>query len=309
MKKTNIKVFAPATVANVGCGFDIMGFALKEIGDEITLSLRSDKKLNIRSISGADIPTDPEKNVATVALKKMLDEINESIGFDIDIVKKVHPGSGLGSSASSSAGVVVAANKLLGSPCSTTELISYAMEGEKLVSSKPHADNVGPAILGGFVIIRGYHPLDVISIDYPEDLHVTIAHPQIEIKTAEAKKMLKDRIPLDDAITQWGNVAGLVTGLITKDLDLIGRSLQDVIIEPVRSILIPLYNESKAAALNAGALGYNISGSGPSMFAFSKNLASAQKIQKAIERIYAQANIPVQYHLSQINKQGVIEIH
>lgn len=299
-----IKVFAPATVANVGCGFDIMGFALCDLGDEITLTVRNDNKLVIRNITGANIPTDPEKNVATVALKKMLSDLNEDIGFDIDIVKKVYPGSGLGSSASSSAGIVVAANKLLGDPCSATELVSWAMEGEKLVSGKPHADNVGPSIMGGFTVIRGYNPLDIFPINYPKDLCVTIAFPQIEIKTAEAKKMLKERVLLEDAVTQWGNVAGLVAGLITNDYDLISRSMQDVIIEPVRSILIPFYDKAKKAALDAGALGYNISGSGPSMFALSKDLGTAEKIKKSIEGVYVPREVPVKYHICNINSKG-----
>ncbi len=300
-----IKVFAPATVANVACGFDIMGFALEGVGDVITVEKTGNGKLEIGEILGANgIPTDPEKNVSTVSVKAMLDRLGKQEGFKISIEKKVKPGSGLGSSASSSAGAVVAVNELLGNPFSRKELVEFAMEGEKAASEKPHADNVAPSILGGFTVIKGYDPLDVFTIDYPEDLYATVIFPEVEVKTADAKKILKSQINLSDAITQWGNVAGLTAGLITKDYDLIARSLKDVIVEPVRSMLIPCYDQVKEAALEAGALGCNISGSGPSIFALSKGKETAEKVGTAMGEVFKSIDIDFDKYISTINAKG-----
>ncbi|MDH5397896.1 MAG: homoserine kinase [Cyclobacteriaceae bacterium] len=302
-----VKVFAPATVANVGCGFDVMGLALEGIGDEITITQRADSKIVISKITGADLPYDPNNNVVGAALKALLAEHDQAIGVDIEIDKKVMPGSGLGSSASSSAGIVVAANILLGNPFSKNDLVRFAMEGERLASKKPHADNVAASIYGGFVLIRSISPLDIIPINYPDNLVITIAHPQIEVKTAEAKKMLKESVRLDDAITQWGNTAGLVAGLMKGDYDLIGRSIMDVVAEPIRSLLIPFYHEAKQKAREAGAIGFNISGSGPAMFAITNDLGKAEKIKSVLHHIYESNGIPINCYISGISSGGVSE--
>ncbi|UII28033.1 homoserine kinase [Fulvivirga maritima] len=299
-----IKVFAPATVANVGPGFDVLGLALDGIGDELEV-IKSDKGIKINPIPGfEDLPLDPKKNVIGVAIQALLDEARLSDGFEINVKKRVMPGSGLGSSASSSAAAVFAANELLGQPFSKQELVKFAMEGERCASGKAHADNVTPALLGGFTIVRSYSPLDVINVPYPKDLHVVVVHPQIEVKTSDSKRILKKDVSLETAISQWGNVAGLIAGLATENYELIGRSLEDYIVEPIRSVLIPGYDKAKKLALDNGALGCSISGSGPSIFALTKGKAIAEKIGEAFTNYYSLLEIDHKVYLSAINAEG-----
>ncbi|MBL6449807.1 homoserine kinase [Fulvivirga sp. 29W222] len=305
-----IKVFAPATVANVGPGFDIFGLALEGIGDELEVSLRDDSQIKILPIEGyEDLPTDPSLNVAGVAIQSMLDELDSQQGFEIVIKKRVMPGSGLGSSASSSAAAVYAANELLGRPFSKKELVPFAMEGEKATSGKAHADNVTPSLLGGFTLVRSYTPLDVVSIPFPAELYVAVVHPQIEVKTSDSKRILKREVALDMAISQWGNVAGLVTGLACGDFDLIGRSLEDRIVEPIRSVLIPGYEDAKQHALASGALGCSISGSGPSIFALTEGKAMAEKVAQAFDKYYTDLGIEHKVYISGINAEGAKTIN
>lgn len=302
-----IKVFSPATVSNVGCGFDVMGFALNGAGDEITIRKTSAPGLKITAIHGAEnLPFEAEKNVATIAVQALLDALDSKpdTGFEFEITKTVKPGSGLGSSGSSSAGAVFGVNELLGRPFTKHELIPFAMKGEAAISGQAHADNVAPAMLGGFVLVRDYHPLDVIQLDYPENLYCTVVHPQIEIKTSDSRKMLRRQISLEKAITQWGNVGGLVSGLAKGDYGLISRSLKDVVAEPVRSMLIPYFAEAKQAALEAGALGCSISGSGPSIFALSEGKTTAEATGRAFEKLYTDAGIDALVYISAINKKG-----
>jgi homoserine kinase len=303
----SIKVFAPATVANVACGFDVMGFALREIGDELILRKKSEPGFSISAIHGTDsLSTNPKENVVTVAAKALVDQLETKpgFGFEFELTKKVKPGSGLGSSASSSAAAVFGVNELLGRPFTRKELVPFAMEGERLASGIPHADNVAPSLLGGFILIRSYDPLDIISLNYPDDLYATVVHPQIEIKTADAKKMLRKQIELKDAITQWGNIGGLVSGLASADYELIGRSLQDVIAEPIRGMLIPSFYEAKKTAMEAGALGCSISGSGPSIFALSRGEEIAQKVAEKFKELFHQIGLDNYVHVSNINTQG-----
>jgi len=300
-----ITVFAPSTVANVGCGYDIMGFALEKVGDLITIEKNNNAELKIRDILGCEgLPYEPEKNVATVAIKALLDDLNLSNGYDVTIQKKMHPGSGLGSSASSAAGAVFAVNALLEEPLNKEKLIPYAMEGERVASEHAHADNVAPALLGGFTIIRSYDPLDIISIKYPEELKVLIIYPLIEVKTSSAKRILRQQLELKTAIKQWGNVAALTAGLINNDYDLIKKSINDYVAEPYRSILIPLYDEAKKVALDNGALGYNISGSGPSMFSFCQSVEEAEVIESKIKKLYKDHLIDCMSLISPINPRG-----
>lgn len=301
----SIKVFSPASVANVSCGYDIFGFALESIGDEIILTKRKDSKLVITDVQGADLPTSPDKNVATVAISSLLERLHSAQGFDLQIRKNVNPGSGLGSSASSAAGAAFAANLLLGEPFSKSELIVDAMAGEIVASQSAHADNVSPAMLGGFTVVRSCEPeVDVFQIDYPEDLVVLIIFPQTQIKTAEAKRMLGDTIPLNKARTQWGNVAGLAIGMMKQDWGLIQRSLVDVVAEPVRKTLIPHYEDVKEIAMKHGALGFNISGSGPSMFSFFRSEEAARAGIAEVREIYDRLSIESFFHISRINPKG-----
>ena len=298
-----IRIFAPATVANVGPGFDILGLALEGIGDEIEMSLSANEGIRI-VMPGSDLPSDPNLNVAGVAVQALLDDLNITQGVDMKIHKKVLPGSGLGSSASSAAGAVYALNELLGTPYSRPALVKFAMAGEAASSGKAHADNVAPSLMGGFTLVRSYDPLDVINLVYPESMIVVVVHPQIEVKTADSKKILRKDVPMEMAIKQWGNVAGLVAGLASSDYTLISRSLQDAIVEPVRSMLIPAFAQLKEAAKEGRALGCSISGSGPSVFALCTHMDQAREIGSRFQKIYHDLNIEQQVHISTINKEG-----
>lgn len=285
-----ITVDCPATVANLVCGFDILGMALQDPCDKITMRLRDEPGIVIRHNDAYDLPTEPAKNVAGVALLDMLQAIPEPVGLELEITKNIKPGSGLGSSAASSAGAVVAANKLLGNPFSSLDLVRFAMAGEKLASGVKHADNIAPGIMGGVTLIRSIFPLDIVSLQAPP-LFVTVVHPQIEVRTSDARQILRKEVLLKNAIRQWGNIAGLVAGLLQGDYDLIGRSLEDVIIEPVRSILIPGFDEVKAGSREAGALGGGISGSGPSIFMLSKDRNTAETVATLMADTYQRIGI------------------
>lgn len=300
-----IKVFTPATIANISCGFDILGLCLDTVGDEMIIRKVSTKGVKITNITGQDLPYELNKNVAGVSALALLENIDENVGFEIEIHKKIKPGSGIGSSAASAAGVVFAMNELLGKPFSSLELISFAMQGEKLASGSAHADNVAPALLGGFTLIRSYEPLDVLKIDSPKDLFASVIHPQIELKTSDARSVLKEQVPLKNLVKQMGNLGGLISGLYTSDYQLISRSLHDEIIEPNRSILIPKFEQVKKAAITNGALGAGISGSGPSIFALCKGEESAQKVGEAMAEVYHKTLIDFDIHVSKINQKGI----
>ncbi|WP_419212115.1 homoserine kinase [Maribacter sp. X9] len=305
MKANEIKVFCPATIANISCGFDVLGVALDAVGDEMTVRKIEEKGIKITKLIGQDLPMETHKNVAGVAGLALLLASDYDGGFEIEINKKIKPGSGIGSSAASSAGAVWAMNHLLGNPFQSTELVRFAMEGERLASDVAHADNVAPALFGGFTLVRSYEPLDIVPIPAPADLFATIIHPQIEIKTSDSRKILKTTISMETGIKQWGNVGGLIAGLFMEDYDLIGRSLVDHIVEPIRSILIPGFDEVKKASLKAGALGAGISGSGPSIFALSKGNETALKVADAMKKVYEQIGIDYEIHVSKINMDGV----
>lgn len=305
MNQSEIKVFCPATVANVSCGFDVLGVALDSVGDEMVVRKVPQKGIKITKLTGQDLPKETLNNVAGVAGNAFLLASDYDGGFEIEIDKRIKPGSGIGSSAASSAGAVWAMNQLLGNPFGKTELVKFAMEGERLASDVAHADNVAPALFGGFTLVRSYSPLDIIAIPAPTELYVTVIHPQIEIKTSDSRKILKTTISMETGIKQWGNVGGLVAGLFKQDYELIGRSLEDHIVEPIRSILIPGFDEVKKVSLDAGALGSGISGSGPSIFAFSKGNDTAIKVGNAMKTVYDKIGIAYEIHISKINMEGV----
>ena len=303
-----IKVFCPATIANVSCGFDVLGLALDSVGDEMTVRKTSEKGIRISKITGQDLPLETEKNVSGVAGLALLAKSGFDGGFEIEIDKRIKPGSGIGSSAASSAGAVWAMNELLDRPFSKLELVQFAMQGEKLASDVAHADNVAPAIYGGFTLVRSYDPLDIIPIPTPSELYATVIHPQIEIKTSDSRKILKTTISMQQGIQQWGNLGGLIAGLFQNDYDLIGRSLHDHIVEPIRSILIPAFDDIKADAIKAGALGSGISGSGPSIFALSKGEEVAKQVAESMKEIYQNIGVDFDIHISKINSQGIKKI-
>lgn len=300
-----IKLFCTATIANVSCGFDVLGLALDNVGDEMVIRKVAKKGVTITKIVGQTLPLETHKNVAGVAALALLAKVDTEFGFEIEIYKNIKPGSGIGSSAASSAGAVFGINELLDRPFSNHDLIEFAMQGERLASGVAHADNVAPALLGGFTLVKSTEPLEVLKIHTPSELYATVIHPQIEVKTSDSREILRNSVPLKTAIKQWGNVGALISGLYTEDYELIGRSLEDHIVEPIRSILIPAYDAVKEESLKAGALGAGISGSGPSIFALSKGLENATNVGVAMKSVYEKVGIDYDIHISKINTEGI----
>ncbi len=300
----SVKIQAPATVANVACGFDIMGFALEAPHDELIVRKTNRPGLRLSDKTGLGLPLDPRANTAGQAALALLEHLGSQQGFELEFTRKISPGSGIGSSAASAAAAVFGVNLLLGEPFDRQGLVQFAMQGEAVASGSAHADNVAPAVMGGFVLIRGYAPLDLVRLPYPKELHCAIVHPEIEIRTQDARRILKQHIPLKTAIEQWGNVAGLVAGLTLGDLGLIGRSLKDVVVEPVRSVMLPNFAQVKRGALEAGALGCSISGSGPSLFALCDGREVATRVAASFRDAFREMEIPCQTYVSRINELG-----
>lgn len=301
-----ISIFAPATVANVASGFDVLGFALETPGDAVTLSRVPGGKVTVTSIEGdgGKLPRDPEKNTAAVAVSAFLENIDAPFGMEIRLKKMMPLSSGLGSSAASAVAAVFGANLLPGSPLSVRELLPFTLAAEKVACGSAHADNVAPSLLGGFVLIRSYDPLDVIQLPVPRGLTCVIAHPHTEVRTADARAILKKEIRLADAVRQWGNLAALVAALFNGDLQLLGRSLHNVIAEPARSLLIPGFKSVKEAALAAGALGCSISGSGPSVFALCASRESARKCGDGMAAAFREAGLDSDIYISEVSTRG-----
>jgi homoserine kinase len=301
-----IRAFAPATVANVSCGFDIFGFAVDEPGDEVVLTLTKEPGVVITKITGDDgrLSTEPEKNTAGVGVLTLLQGLGSSQGVAIELHKKLPLGSGMGSSAASSVAALVGLNHLLGEPFNRKELLPFAMEAERVACGSAHADNVAPSLLGGFVLIRGYSPLDVVNIPTPPNLFCVLIHPHVELKTSDSRQVLRQSISLKDAITQWGNIAGLVAGLMKPDYGLIGRSLNDVVAEPIRAVLIPGFDIIKGLAAREGALGCGISGSGPTIFALCMEREQAHRVGKVIQEQFATYKLNSEVYVSRINQEG-----
>lgn len=302
----SIKVFAPATVANVVCGFDILGFAVNEPGDELIMEMTNKPGVNIISIEGDEgkLPLDPIKNTVSATVISLLKHLGkEEIGLNIKLKKMMPMGSGLGSSSASAVAGLFAANELLGKPLSKLELLPFAMEGEALACGHGHADNVAPALFGGFTLIKSYEPLEVISLPVPK-LYCALLYPHVDVPTRDARQIIRSKVLLKDAVIQWGNIAGLISALYTQDYDLLGRSLKDVIIEPIRSILIPEFDRMKEMAMGNGALGFGISGSGPTVFSLFKSPDAAQKSFQEMKQMLAQQGIESNIYLSEINEKG-----
>lgn len=308
MKKESIKVFAPATVANVVCGFDILGFAVNEPGDQLWMETSDKPGVSILSIDGDEgkLSLDPQKNTVSASVISMLKYLGrEDVGFNLKLTKKMPMGSGLGSSSASAVAGLFAANELLGKPLSKLELLPFAMEGEALACGHGHADNVAPALFGGFTLIKSYEPLEVIALPVPK-LFCALLYPHVDVPTRDARQIIRSKVLLKDAVTQWGNIAGLVSSLYTHDYDLLGRSLKDVIVEPIRSILIPEFDNMKAYAMQNGALGFGISGSGPTVFSLYRSPDDAQKVLTNLQRMLADKGIKSNIYLSEINETGPV---
>ncbi len=303
----SIKVFAPATVANVVCGFDVLGFAVNEPGDEVIMRITNKPGLSISKITGDNgrLPLDPAKNTVTVSVQHYLQSVGRTdIGLDIELHKKMPIGSGLGSSSASTVAGLYAIKTLLGDETPVDKLLPFAIKGEEMACGHGHADNVAPALMGGFVLIRSYEPLDVIRLPHPAGLYSAIIFPDVDVPTREARQIIRKSIQMKDAVTQWGNIAGLVSGLFMEDLDLIGRSMQDVLVEPVRSMLIPDFYVMRQMAMDLGAISFGISGSGPSVFAFAKNEQTAIQITQKLQQHLTDIKIGSNIYVSTINDKG-----
>ena len=300
-----LKLFSPATVANVSCGFDSLGFAVDTVGDEMTFTKTAEKGVKITAISGANLSYNVDENAASAVVQKMLDEANANFGVALTISKGYSPGSGLGSSAASAAGAAFGANQLLGNIYSELDLVKFAMFGEEVACGSQIADNVAAAIYGGFVLIRSYDPLEIVKLPVPKELRLVAIHPQVEVKTKDAREVLPKQIDLKDAITQWANVGGLISGLYANDYNLISNSLVDIIVEPYRKKLIPHFDKVKNAAIKSGALGAGISGSGPTIFALCKGEEDAKKVHSAINESYKNTGIEFTLFTSKINDKGI----
>ncbi len=305
--KNGIKVFAPASVANVAVGFDVLGFALDAPGDEIVARFSDTPGLRIAKITGGKLPMDPMLNTASYGAIKLLEYLGEQgRGIEMDIHKKMPFGSGLGSSAASAVAGVMAVNELLKNPLSKRELLPFAVQGESIASGAIHADNVAPSLLGGFTLVRDSQSLDVHRIHVPKGLYATVVYPAVNILTKEARAMLKKEIPLKTAIRQTANIGGFIIGMFNSDFELIKRSLHDAMIEHQRAGLIPHFYEVKEAALDCGVLGCSISGSGPSIFALSANSLIAENAGAQMKRIFDSANIENTVYISKINMEGAV---
>ena len=302
-----IKVFAPATVANVVCGFDVLGFAVNEPGDEVIMRLTDEPGVRLLKITGDDgkLPLNPTKNTVSVSVQHYLNHLNRpDIGVEIELHKKMPIGSGLGSSSASTVAGLYAINQLMDNLLTAKELVPFAMKGEELACGYGHADNVAPALMGGFVLVRSYEPLDLIALPTPTDLFAAIVYPEVDVPTKDARQMIRAKVLLKDAVTQWGNVAGLVAGLYSNDIELMGRSMKDVLVEPVRSILIPDFYILRAMAMENGAIGFGISGSGPSVFALAKDPITARKITDTLQKHLTKLKINSKAYVSSVNAEG-----
>ena len=300
----SVKVIAPATISNVGPGFDLMGFAIDQPEEILIIRKNLSGSMNIINNTAYDIPQDPLKNVASVSALSLLKAADIKQGFDFIFESKIMPGSGIGSSAASCTAAVVGVNALLNDIFKKEELLNFALEGETLASGSLHADNAAPALLGGFILIRSYCPLDIISIKSPDNLFCSVVHPEIEIKTSESRKLIPKIFDLKTVLQQAGNIASLVAGLNTSDFNLIGRALEDAIAEPVRASLIPGYCDIKAGVYKYGAVGANISGSGPSVFAFSNSMEKAENVAAFMGKTFDQLHIKNKVYISGISKKG-----
>jgi homoserine kinase len=308
MNYKKVTAFAPASVANVGCGFDFMGFAIEGAGDRVTIETdetNSGIKVILSGPYGDLLPSAADKNTAGVAARAFLLALGKGdASITISLEKNLPLGSGMGSSASSAAAALCSVNAIFGNPLSSEELIPFAMEGERVACGTAHADNVAPSLLGGFLIIRSYDPLDIIKIHCPDDLYCAVVHPHIQLKTSDARRILRRDLPLTDVTKQSANVAAFITGILRNDYDLIGRSMHDLVAEPKRTQLIPGFVQAKIAALGSGAVGCGISGSGPSVFALCRGKDAAIAVAGEMARSFSVSGLGSDTFISTMNAPG-----
>lgn len=301
-----VRAFAPATVANVCCGFDILGFAIDGKGDEVEVRLSDEPGVRMATITGDEgkLPKEANRNTCSVAIQSYLKTLGKDVGVEIDLHKQLPLGSGMGSSAASAAAALMAINTLMGEPMTRKELVPHAMEAERIACGTGHADNVAPSILGGFVLIRDYHPLDLLEVSFPKQLCCVLVHPHLEVKTEDSRRILRNSVTIRDAVSQSANAAGLMIGLMTSDFALIGKCLKDAIAEPLRSVFIPGFDQLKHVAKDAGALGSGISGSGPTVFALCNDLGVANRVGEKIVDHFSLSHLKSDLVVSPVNPEG-----
>ena len=299
-----IKVFAPASIANMGCGFDVIGMALDEVGDILEITIKRGDGLSIVNCTDVPLPDDIEQNVITPVVRKFLQMTGQKAQVNVRILKKIFPGSGIGSSAASCAAAAFGMNELYGHPLSDEDLVVCAMEGENLASGGYHADNAAPAVMGGIVLIRSYDPLDLIKLPVPGNFYCAVIHPHMVVSTKEARSILPKNVPLHDAITQWGNMGGLVAGLYSSDISLVGRSMKDIIAEPYRKKFIPGFDELREKLLASGSLAMNISGSGPSVFSVASHYEPVLKAEQIMKEHFDKLGIAYETFAVKVSNKG-----
>lgn len=299
-----IRVFAPASIANLGCGFDVMGLALDEVGDILEMTLDEGEGISIVNDTEVPLPEDPEQNVITPVIRKFMAVTGSRGKIDVRICQKIFPGSGIGSSAASSAAAAYGVNELFGCPLTEEELVVCTMEGENLASGGYHADNAAPALMGGIVLIRGYEPLDLIKLPVPGNFYCAVIHPQLVVNTKEARGILPKVVPMHNAVKQWGNVGGLIAGLYSGNIGLIGRSMQDAVAEPYRKQFIPDFDALRYKVLQTGALAMNIAGSGPSVFTLADCREVAQKSANIMKTHFDGLDIKSEAYVVKVTNKG-----
>lgn len=299
-----VKVFAPASIANMGCGFDIIGFSLDEVGDILEMTMDEGDGISISNETDVPLPGDIEANVITPVIRKFLEIMDRKAFISVRILRKIYPGSGIGSSSASSAAAAYGMNALFGYPLSDEEVVECAMEGENLASGGYHADNAAPAVMGGIVLIRGYEPLDLIKLPVPGNFYCSVIHPQIVVSTKQAREILPKAVPMHDAVRQWGNVGGLVAGLYSGDMKLVGRAMKDLVAEPYRKQFIPGFDELREKLTEAGALAMNIAGSGPSVFALADRFSIASRAGKIMKEHFAGRGIGFESFVVKVSNNG-----
>lgn len=303
-----VSAFAPATSANLGVGFDILGLALDAVGDTVTLTKREDKQIVIEKINSiTGLPLEPTKNTASFAVQKMCEDLGIETGFSLQIDKGIAMGSGMGGSAASAVAAVVALNGFLNAPVSKERLVEYALYGEEIASGGRHADNVAPCVFGGITLIRSIAPMEVINLPYPE-LYCVIVHPHLQVETKSARGILSPTIPLKKYIEQSAALAAAICAFYQKDVGLLRRSMQDLIIEPQRAALVTGYYDVKQAAINAGAISATLSGSGPSLLAFCESKTGAESVAQAMLAAFKQHQVEADHWISPINPNGAYTI-
>ena len=303
-----IKIFSPASVSNICCGFDVLGFSIDGIGDELRITKSTKKGINIKEIKGYNVPLQNNKNTASVAAQALLDHLKINEGFDIEINKKIKPGSGIGSSAASAVGAVFGINKLLGNPLKHEELLKFAMKGEFVSSKTAPADNVASALYGGTILVNNRENYNVIKLPVPKSLYAIIHHPLIEIKTSDSRGVLPKSIDLKIVSDQLSAVGGFIHSLHTQDFELMKISLKDYLVEQFRSDYVPAFNEIRSVADLNNTICCSISGSGPSIFTLVNSLNDAKRLKLVFDEIYKDKKLEFNSYITSLNSKGVHEI-